>query len=163
MEIQYLPIAVYDDVSVQCMSISVCVILHMSVITQKGYSALMLAAMEGKTEVVVELVKAGANVDMQTEVCQYIYVPHDVNVQKHTIICHTYNNYYACTYMYTYMYSYIQCTCTVDHFISILAIGIIRTSQSHTPARRHGSASLYTQPLQKFYASLICTMPCTDM
>ena len=42
-----------------------CVILHMSVITQDGYSALMLAAMEGETEVVVELVKAGANVDMQ--------------------------------------------------------------------------------------------------
>ena len=51
-----------------------CVILHMSVITQYGESALMWAAMEGKTEVVVELVKAGANVDMQSEVCQYIIV-----------------------------------------------------------------------------------------
>ena len=29
----------------------------------------MLAAMRGRTEVVVELVKAGANVEMQTEVC----------------------------------------------------------------------------------------------
>ena len=48
-----------------------CVILHMSVITQYGESALMWAAMEGKTEVVVELVKAGANVDMQDNVCQY--------------------------------------------------------------------------------------------
>ena len=47
-----------------------CVILHISVITQNGYSALMLAAGEGKTEVCVELVKAGANVDMQSEVCQ---------------------------------------------------------------------------------------------
>ena len=41
----------------------------MSVI-QGGVSALMAAAGEGKTEVVVELVKAGANVDMQNEVCQ---------------------------------------------------------------------------------------------
>ena len=47
----------------------VCVILHMFVITQDGISALMLAAWEGKTENVVELVKAGANVDMQDEVC----------------------------------------------------------------------------------------------
>ena len=61
-----------------------CVILHMSVITQDGGSALMGAARWGHTEAVVELVKAGANVDMQTEVCQYIYVIHDVNVQNHT-------------------------------------------------------------------------------
>ena len=46
-----------------------CVILHMSVITQEGYSALMWAARRGKTDVVVELVKAGANVDMQNKVC----------------------------------------------------------------------------------------------
>ena len=30
----------------------------------------MEAAMRGKTEVVVELVKAGANVDMQDDVCK---------------------------------------------------------------------------------------------
>ena len=48
-----------------------CVILHMSVITQNGWSALMEAAMKGKTDIVVELVKAGANVDMQDKVCQY--------------------------------------------------------------------------------------------
>ena len=47
------------------------VTLHMSVITQRGWSALMRAAREGKTEAVVELVKAGANVDMQDKVCQY--------------------------------------------------------------------------------------------
>ena len=46
-----------------------CVILHMSVITQDGWSALMAAACWGETEVVVELVKAGANMDMQTKVC----------------------------------------------------------------------------------------------
>ena len=59
-----LNVAVCDDVSVQC------VIVHMFVITQWGYSALMWAAVRGKTEVVVELVKAGANVDMENKVCQ---------------------------------------------------------------------------------------------
>ena len=48
--------------------------LHISVITQGGYSALMVAVWEGETDVVVELVKAGANVDIQSEVCQYIMV-----------------------------------------------------------------------------------------
>ena len=48
-----------------------CVLLHKSLITQEGHSALMRAAMKGKTEIVVELVKAGANVDMQNKVCQY--------------------------------------------------------------------------------------------
>ena len=48
----------------------------MSVITQWGYSALMVAVVMGTTEVVAELVKAGANVDMQNIVCQYIYVVH---------------------------------------------------------------------------------------
>ena len=51
-----------------------CVILHMSVITQNGWSALMWAASEGRTKVIVELVKAGANVDMQNTVCQYLYI-----------------------------------------------------------------------------------------
>ena len=49
-----------------------CVILHMSVITQVGWSALMYAAGWGRTEVVVELVKAGANLNLQNTVCQYI-------------------------------------------------------------------------------------------
>ena len=44
----------------------VCVILLMSVITQYGDSALMLT---GWTEVVVELVKAGANLNLQNKVC----------------------------------------------------------------------------------------------
>ena len=46
----------------------------MSVITQGGFSALMVAAWEGKTEVVVELVKASANVDMQNDVCCIMYM-----------------------------------------------------------------------------------------
>ena len=45
-----------------------CVILH---ITQDGNSALIKAIKEGNTEVVVELAKAGANIDMQNKVCQY--------------------------------------------------------------------------------------------
>ena len=74
-----------------------CVILHMSGIAQYGWSALMDAAMEGKTEVVVELVKAGANMDMQNEVCQYINT-HVQYTEPYTILlseltvkggCHT--------------------------------------------------------------------------
>ena len=47
------------------------VILHMSVITQGGDSALMTAAYNGRTEVVAELVKAGALLDLQNTVCPY--------------------------------------------------------------------------------------------
>ena len=43
----------------------------MSVITQDGYSALMMAAREGRTEVASLLLEAGANTDLQNEVkCQ---------------------------------------------------------------------------------------------
>ena len=42
--------------------------LHMSVITQKGNSVLMMAAEWGKTEVVSLLLKAGANTDRQNMV-----------------------------------------------------------------------------------------------
>ena len=40
----------------------------MSVLTQERESALMIAARSGKTETVVELVKAGANVHLQDKV-----------------------------------------------------------------------------------------------
>ena len=40
-----------------------------SVITQSGETALMEAARWGRTEVVVELVKANANLDLQDKVC----------------------------------------------------------------------------------------------
>ena len=40
-----------------------------SVITQDGEAALMRAASKGHTEVVVELVKAKANLDLQDNVC----------------------------------------------------------------------------------------------
>ena len=41
----------------------------MSIITQDGWSALMVAAWNGHTEVVAVLVKAGANKDLQDKVC----------------------------------------------------------------------------------------------
>ena len=47
------------------------VILHMSVITQYGNSPLMCAAHWGRTGAINELVNAGANLDLQNEVCQY--------------------------------------------------------------------------------------------
>ena len=40
-----------------------------SVITQSGKTAMMKAASKGHTEVVVELVKAKANLDLQDIVC----------------------------------------------------------------------------------------------
>ena len=42
--------------------------LHMSVITQYGDTALMMAVREGRTKVVSLLLKAGANVDLQNKV-----------------------------------------------------------------------------------------------
>ena len=42
--------------------------LHMSVITQDGDSALMMAVREGRTEVVPLLLEAGANTDLQDKV-----------------------------------------------------------------------------------------------
>ena len=50
------------------------VILHMSVFTQDGVSPLMWAASEGRTEAVVELVKSGADPNLQSEVC-HMYIP----------------------------------------------------------------------------------------
>ena len=45
--------------------------LHISVNTQDGYSALMIAAELGRrTEVVSLLLKAGANIYLQNKVCQ---------------------------------------------------------------------------------------------
>ena len=45
------------------------VILHMSVITQGGWSALIAAAFYGLTETAGELVKAGADMNLQDNVC----------------------------------------------------------------------------------------------
>ena len=52
--------------------------LHMSVITQNEDSALLWAAYKGHTEVVQLLVKAGANLDLQNKVCQYVET-HDLH------------------------------------------------------------------------------------
>ena len=49
-----------------------CVNIHVQYMTQYGVSALQEAAMEGKTDVVVELVKNGASLNLQDEVCHYI-------------------------------------------------------------------------------------------
>ena len=43
----------------------------MSVITQKGESALMMVAREGRTEVVSLLLEAGANIHLQNEVKKF--------------------------------------------------------------------------------------------
>ena len=45
-----------------------CVLLHMSFITQCGEFALLWAAYYGHTEVIRQLVKAGANLDLQDKV-----------------------------------------------------------------------------------------------
>ena len=62
--------------------------LHMSVITQYGYSALMMAAREGRTKVVSLLLEAGANTDLQNKVhnsvctmkCYVFWVEHVVGI-----------------------------------------------------------------------------------
>ena len=43
-----------------------------SVITQVGDSALMWAATIGQTEIIAELVKAGADLNLQNKVCQNV-------------------------------------------------------------------------------------------
>ena len=48
------------------------IIIHMSIITQGGVTALMKASSEGMTEVVTQLVKAGSALDLQNKVCIYI-------------------------------------------------------------------------------------------
>ena len=45
-----------------------------SVITQDGETALMKAAWRGYTEVVVELVKAKVNLDLQNKVCKHYII-----------------------------------------------------------------------------------------
>ena len=48
--------------------------LHMSVITQDGESALMMAARKGMTEVVSLLLEAGANTDLPNKVHVGVHV-----------------------------------------------------------------------------------------
>ena len=57
----------------------------MSVVTQDGYSALIWAAFYGRTEMVVELVKAGTLLDLQNTVCPYPII-HDVQEQAYCYI-----------------------------------------------------------------------------
>ena len=50
-----------------------CHTTHVCHPTQGGWSALIYAASEGRTEVVVELVKAGANLSLQNTVYMSIH------------------------------------------------------------------------------------------
>ena len=59
------------------------------VITQYGDTALMRAARYCESEAVVELVKAGANVNLQNNVCHCIYVgywPSITKISKYDIL-----------------------------------------------------------------------------
>ena len=53
--------------------------------SQGGDTALMEAAWMGRTEIVAQLVKCGADFNLQNKVCLFMYyiTPHDVH------ICHT--------------------------------------------------------------------------
>ena len=76
MEIVTLLITVVVDVNIRdsvryTQYLLFCVSLHLSVITQGGDSALMMAVREGRTEVVSLLLEAGADIHLQNEVkCQ---------------------------------------------------------------------------------------------
>ena len=83
-------------------SSSRCVILHMSVITQRGDTALMEAARGGKSEAIVELVKAGANVEMLNRVCQNVTYTH----------VHVYTDVY---YVYIVTISHTSSRCVMLH------------------------------------------------
>ena len=48
--------------------------MHMSVITQYGWTALMLAANKGLRDVAVELMKSGADLNLQNNVCRNFFV-----------------------------------------------------------------------------------------
>lgn len=52
-----------------CVSMYVYVYTKLFVLIQDGNSALMMAAREGHTAVVVELIKGGVNLDLQNVVC----------------------------------------------------------------------------------------------
>ena len=60
----------------------------MSVITQSGESALILAVVNGHTEVAVELVKAETNLDLQNKVCSTVTcVPYQLaHTPSHVVI-----------------------------------------------------------------------------
>ena len=74
----------------QCTCIIIIPFTTTSVITQDGDTALMLAAWSGHTEVVVELVKAKANLDLQNKVCDSVNCKSLCNspTLKNTIVLH---------------------------------------------------------------------------
>ena len=65
--------------------------LHMSVITQDGDTALMMAAREGRTEVVSLLLGAGANIHLQNKVkglCREVYLIKYMQYIQYHIVTH---------------------------------------------------------------------------
>ena len=78
------------------MSVSVyseyqCVSYYTCLSSQNGDTALMLAAIKGKTEVIIQLIQAGAHLNLQDEVqwlsilyVYYVHTVHDVHDQNHT-------------------------------------------------------------------------------
>ena len=72
-----------------------CVILHMSVFTQRGDSGLMETAYNGSTEMVVELVKAGALLNLQNTVCPYPII-HDVQEHAYSLVVYNTENETMC-------------------------------------------------------------------
>ena len=61
-----------DDVSVSVQYHAVCVALHIC-LHQVGHTALMRAAFWGHTKVVTELVKGGADLNLQNKVFLFMY------------------------------------------------------------------------------------------
>ena len=85
----------------------------MSVITQDGWTALMLAAANGHRDVAVELMKSGADLNLQNNVCR---------------------NFFVCTYFsQTVLWSGYVCVkvqgiCNCDHFqqeIEFFLVGVV--------------------------------------
>ena len=107
-----LTLCVLVVISTSVHTSSRCVILHMSVITQRGYTALMWAARCFKTEVIVELVKAGANVDMLDNVCQYMY---------------------TCSCIIIFMYMYVMFR--YSNCVLMLCVSVVISTSTHTSSR----------------------------
>ena len=66
--------------------IAVSVRLHMSTIAQSGVSALMYAASMGHTEVVTQLLEAGANTDLQEKVITQVLPPNYLIHRMETLL-----------------------------------------------------------------------------
>ena len=69
----YLTIGMFPHIIFMWISVYIILYTCLSFISQVGNSALMLAAYLGMAKIAVELVKAGANLDLQNKVrCHYV-------------------------------------------------------------------------------------------